>query len=89
MALSKKVYRFSILLHEGNGPGIVKKKARGTNKQEAALRADTLADTLRESLTKSQRDDGWRYEVREDPYEIVKIPPKGASGGRGRHRDDR
>jgi len=87
MVLSRKVKNFSILLHKGNVPGIAKKRVSGT-KEGAALRADELADNLRKSLTKSQMDDGWWYEVRPDPYVVVNIPPQGGSGGRGGHRDN-
>jgi hypothetical protein len=79
MAQAEEARKFSILLHEGNVPGLTKEVINGT-----ALEARQRARRLQEGLSKEQRDAGWRYEWIKDPSAPARPAHKGRGGeGRG------
>ena len=78
MAQAEEARKFSILLHEGNVPGLTKEVINGT-----ALEAGRRARQMKEGLSKEQRDAGWWYEVREEPSAPARRRHKGRGGERG------
>ena len=77
------IRKYSILLHEGNVPGLTEKVINGT-----ALEASRAKRQMEEGLSKEQRDAGWWYEVIEEPSAPARPPHKGREGGRGGRRDN-